>query len=303
MPCTSPLFGFRAPHPNGSGKRGLVFRLAAGVDVADAIAVPCGRCISCMIERTRQWASRCVHESNLHDQNCFITLTYGPEHLPPGGTLVRRDFQLFMKRLRRRVKKKVSFFACGEYGDLNERPHYHALLFGYDFPDKTWWKNSVSGDPIFRSALLDDLWQRGHASVAALTYETAAYTARYVMKKITGPDAKKHYERIDAETGEVFARVPEFCLMSLRPAIGKGWFERFSGELWPADSVIMQGKEVSVPRYYDKLLERKDAEALAEVKSARQERAKAFEAEQHSSRRAVRAVVVEARSKLKRRSL
>ena len=135
MPCFGPLVAYYAAEVSESGKRRLVFdkrHSHSGVK----IQLPCGQCIGCRLERSRQWAIRCMHEKSLYSLSSFLTLTYDDDHLPPNGTLVKRDFQLFMKRLRWEMGDGIRFFACGEYGDGNLRPHYHALLFNVDFPDK-----------------------------------------------------------------------------------------------------------------------------------------------------------------------
>jgi len=168
MPCFYPIPAWRAQtvHPS-TRKRGIVFNPRDGF--ADmALKVPCGQCIGCRLERSRQWAIRCLHESGLHERNCFITLTYDDEHLPEGGTLVKQDWQLFIDRLRKRFRTKVRYFHCGEYGEQTRRPHYHAILFGHDFDDKTLWKRN-HGNPLYRSKSLERLWPHGYSSIGACT--------------------------------------------------------------------------------------------------------------------------------------
>ena len=181
---------------------------------------------------------RCVHEAKFHDVSCFVTLTYDDEHLPVGGTLVYRHFQLFMKRLRKSFPK-ARFFMCGEYGDNTSRPHYHAVLFGVDFRDRVPHARSGSGEVVYASALLSRLWQLGFASVGDFTFESAAYVARYVLKKVTGDLAAEHYRSVDLATGEIVDRVPEFCHMSLKPGIGARWFEQYyDSDVRVRDSII-----------------------------------------------------------------
>lgn len=248
------------------------------------VTIACGQCVGCRLERSRQWAIRCVHEAQLHEDNCFITLTYDDEHLPYGGTLVKDDFQRFMKRLRSRHSEKISYFHCGEYGEpLDEsgrrkpypcisnvgRPHYHALLFGVDFPDKVVFKESLQGDPIYTSELLGTLWTSGFSTIGALTFESAAYCARYVMKKVTGPGSRAHYTSVIFSTGEMVQVIPEYITMSLKPAIAKGWYEKYSADVFPDDFVVVRGKRMRPPRYYDRLFERSDSTAHAVVKADR----------------------------------
>lgn len=247
MPCYYPVKGYKGL--NG----GISFSPRSSyVDVP--MQVPCGRCIGCRLERSRQWAVRIMHEVQMHDDNSFVTLTYAEDKLPPRGCLVVRDFQLFMKRLRKAyAPERISFFHCGEYGDENGRPHYHAILFGVSFPDAVLYSRNGRGESLYSSAFLSELWPHGLGLVGAVTFESAAYVARYCVKKITGQQALHYYQRVDAETGEIFHLPPEYATMSLRPGIGKAWFARYGAELEDNDSVVMRGHEMSVPRYYDKL--------------------------------------------------
>lgn len=75
-----------------------------------------------------------------------------------------------------------------------------------------------------------------------LTFESAAYAARYITKKISGPEADTHYNVIDLETGEVYSsKIPEFIDMSRRPGIGKPFYEKFKTDIFPSDEVILRG--------------------------------------------------------------
>ncbi|AXH76874.1 MAG: replication initiator protein [Microviridae sp.] len=218
-----------------------------------------------------------MHEAQFHEFNCFITLTYNDESLPAGGTLVKKHFQDFMKRLRYHVKEKygisrVSYFHCGEYGERLRRPHYHAILFGMDFSDKKEWKRSETGT-LYRSEELDSLWQLGFCSVGAVTLQSCAYVARYVMKKITGAKASEHYISVDSDTGEISDLQPEYITMSLKPAIGERWFAKYQGDVYPDDFAVMDGKKLRVPRYYDKKLELVDEDLYKDMKRERVARA------------------------------
>lgn len=248
MPCYKPLTGYRGDK-GVSGKRRIVFSLGAASSPVPLV-IPCGRCVGCRLEKSRQWAMRCLHENKLHDKSCFVTLTYKDACLPPGGTLVKRDLQLFMKRLRFVRNGGVRFYACGEYGEEEFRPHYHAILFGVDFPDMKYFKMSKSGDKLYISKELEDLWGLGQCLIGAVTFESAAYVARYVMKKVTGPRAASHYQVTDWN-GEVHDRIPEFTVMSRRPGIGFEWYRKHGDDVYKHDSVMIRGKPVRPPRYYD----------------------------------------------------
>jgi len=221
----------------------------------------CGQCIGCRLKRSREWAIRCVHEASLNDVNCFLTLTYDEEHVPEGRSLQYSDFQSFMKRLRARFPRvRIRFYMCGEYGEEFDRPHYHALLFGFDFLDKVVLSRSSSGLTYYRSPTLESLWPFGFSSIGAVTFESAAYVARYCMKKVTGSLSDRHYEVVDVETGLISSRTAEFNKMSLKPGIGASWLSRFRSDVYPAGKVIRPGgASFNSPRYYDKLFERFNA--------------------------------------------
>lgn len=244
--CTSPLLAWRLP--SGS------IRFGGGEGVGIPLSLPCGRCIECRLERSRQSAVRCLHESKMHADNCFITLTYNDDNYPSDGNLDYRHFQLFLKRFRKSVGP-VRFYMCGEYGTETGRAHYHAILFGYYPADAKYYKKGKDGN-YYNSAILDKLWGMGNVIVTHFTFETAAYVTRYITTKLLG-DAVKHVERngrkfvINLETGEEY--VPEFNHMSLKPGIGASYYRKWSSDIYPHDRVVVRGKACKPPRYYDKL--------------------------------------------------
>lgn len=213
------------------------------------LSLPCGRCIGCRLSRQRAWAIRCMHESSCHEVSSFVTLTYDDSHLV-SPSLNYSDFQRFMYRLRRKLGP-TRFFMCGEYGSLNWRPHFHALLFGRTFTDGV-----KCGKDIMSSSVLSSLWPFGFASFGNVTYQSAAYVAGYACKKVTGARAVEHYKRVDVATGEILQLRPEFGKMSLKPGIGYDWFRKYWKEVYLArDGVVLHGgRTVPAPRYYDKLL-------------------------------------------------
>lgn len=302
MPCYHPLTGWK------TGDR-LIFKYRPGIGLGGSITVPCGQCIGCKLERSRQWAVRCMHEKQLHESNCFLNLTYRDENLP--DSLERKDFQDFMKRLRFHRgcfdltlwSHTPRYMMCGEYGERTLRPHYHAVIFGLDFPDKYYWKKSPSGFPLYRSNELETLWTMGDSTIGDVTFESAAYVARYVTKKITGDAATKHYERVDPETGEITAVKPEFNGMSLKPAIGKQWIEKYITDVFPHDHVIMNGHEAKPPRYYDKLLKEKNENLYEQIKERRKEKSKEQEFDNTKARLEVKEQVAIAKLNLKKRTL
>lgn len=262
MPCYHPIDAWH-------NSRGVSF-----VDTVDSkkIKLPCGRCIGCRLERSRQWAMRLVHEKRFHARSSFITLTYAPEHLPKSGSLDLKHFQDFMKRLRKHEgENKIRFFHAGEYGEKLGRPHYHAVIFGEDFLEgRTDVQSTPRGDTTWCSPVLASLWPFGIHRVGDVSFESCAYVARYVTKKISGAAAPGHYERVDAETGEIFQLKPEYATMSRRPGIGALHLEKYLKEIYPADEVVCRGHPSKPPKFYDKLLEKFDPVAYAEVKDNRE---------------------------------
>lgn len=262
--------GWKSLEVNPSGKRSITFNKKFALP-HEPLEVPCGQCIGCRLERSRQWAIRLTHEKQLHEDSCFITLTYAPEKLPPFGSLRKKDFQDFMKRLRKRyAHKKIRFFHCGEYGENFGRPHYHAIIFGLDWSDKEHLFTTKRGDKVYTSKKLEDLWGLGNASTAAVTFESCAYVARYVTEKITGKAALHHYNKIDLDTGEILAeRSPEYVTMSRRPGIGKLWFDKFTTDVFPLDEVVLRGQKMKPPKYYTALYEHLNPDDFARLKALR----------------------------------
>lgn len=196
-----------------------------------------------------------------------MTLTFSDAYLPEDYSVNVRDLQLFMKRFRKALgHNRVRFFACGEYGGDGHRPHYHLLVFGYDFPDKTLWKRSYAGDLLYRSEFLEKVWPFGHAWIGTVTMQSINYVARYIVKKVNGEAKEEHYIRVHPLTGEVCRVEPEFITHS--QGIGLAWFKKYGGDAFPSDFVIIDGQKRPVPRYYKKKLtakeDRREADAIAE---------------------------------------
>lgn len=299
MTCYRPLKGVRGDKPGKSGKFPLIVKPASYTGAA--IDVPCGRCIGCRIDHSRMWALRCHHEASLYVQNSFLTLTYSPEFLPAFGSLVKSDLQKFFKRLRKFGGSGIRYFACGEYGEQLSRPHYHVCLFNFDFADRKVW--SVRGGVrLSVSDSLARLWPFGFSTVGDLTYESAAYVARYCMKKVTGDLKESHYTRLVPETGELVEISPEFVLMSRRPGVARAWYDRFSSDCFPSDYLTVNGRRHKVPRYYSSLYEQHDVFAHWDVKQRRRESAKAHVLDNTPSRLAVREQVTRAQLSVLKRS-
>jgi len=272
MACYGPIKGWLSKNLTESGKRKVVFNISQAY-TDHPVKIPCGQCIGCRLDKSKQWAIRCVHEASLHENNSFITLTYDDEHLPKNRSLEVRVFQLFMKRLRKRFGSEIRFYACGEYGDVNGRPHYHACLFNHDFQDKKLWKPGKDrSQNLYRSASLEKLWPNGYSSIGQVTFQSAAYVARYIMKKLNGPKGGGRYTFKDP-AGVSHPLLPEFTVMSRRPGIGKRWLDQYATDVYPGDFVIMSGKRNRSPRYYDTEFEKEFPDEYKKLKLERKKRA------------------------------
>lgn len=253
MPCYKPMTAYRMlTGRSSSGGWPITFDKSKGYQDLK-VTVACGQCIGCRIDKARIWAMRLEHENKMHDFSCFLTLTYDEEYLPEGNTLVKRDVQLFMKKLRKKTKKKLKYYLSGEYGENLDRPHYHIILFGYDFPDRKYFK-SIQGNRYYTSDELAEVWDKGHHLIGSVTFDSCAYVASYVTKKITGEMAKTHY-------GD---RLPEFSCISNRPGIGLSWLSAYKDDIFNGDGLVVTngGKKVRPARYYnDKLLIMDESEA------------------------------------------
>lgn len=264
--------------------------------ITKTIELACGQCHGCRLERSRQWATRCIHESQMHAQNCFITLTYDDDHLPQRGQLNYSDFQKFMKRLRKKTHPiKVRFYLGAEYGEQNERPHFHACLFNHDWHDKEFLTKSPTGAKIYTSKTLQELWPNGYSSTAELTFQSAAYVARYCMQKVTGKAAEEHYKRQD-ENGE-YQLTPEFNKMSLKPGIGAGWLDKYEADVYSHDHVIVNGVACTPPKYYDKLLKRRNPERIEELKNERELNGLKHRSDNTEDRLRIKEIVAKAKTK------
>lgn len=301
MGCTSPNKGYYSREVNpATGKRLITFNRNAALS-GIGMDMPCGQCHFCRLKHAREWAMRCMHEKRMHNLSEFVTLTYDDDHLPKFNTLVRRDPQLFLKRVRKKYGQGIRFYGCGEYGERTLRPHYHLLFFGFEFPDKQLYKVTRNGDRLYTSAACSDLWEMGYTVHGEVTFDSAAYVSQYVTKKRTGKEAYSHYWTLDPDTGECFDRLPEFPMRSL--GIGRSFFEKYKGELYAHDNAIFKGHETPLPRYYDNRFEVTDKDRLLLLKRKRKRMALRGRADNSPDRRRVKETVAIAKSKLFKREL
>ncbi len=214
----------------------------------------------------------------MHEENSFVTLTY--QTMPENGSISVRHLQLFLKRLRKKYGPHIRFFACGEYGDKLDRPHYHLCLFGHDFHDKYLWKITEQDDKLYRSPELEKIWTLGFSTIGSVTFKSAAYVARYQLKKINGPTAAKHYQ----------GKTPEFLTMSRGGntglgGIGSQWLKKYETDVYPGDFLIINQKKARPPRFYDQKI---DDEKLRHLKWARKKGLRKHEKDNTPERLAVR---------------
>lgn len=308
MSCFYPLPASR----NRESERVFIGRHlpAAAGESPELMGLPCGVCVGCRADKARAWAIRCMHEAQLYDANRFVTLTYDEAHLPVSLSLEYSDFQLFMRRLRKKVRGvnpspagtfPVRFFVAGEYGEKYKRPHWHAILFNTYFADEVRLVNGTS-----RSTTLESIWQRGNVVIGDVTPQSASYVAGYTLNKRYGRGSEDYYEDVvNPISGEVFTRRKEFCQMSRDPGIGSWWFDRFSMDLFPNDTAVHSGRPHKVPSYYwRKFKETGNPEVVERIAEGRRQRAARVPyTENYAERRNVRAAVLDARMRERERNL
>lgn len=296
MPCYKPVLAYQVR----TGEVVFSERRSKG-DYVRTLELACGQCIGCRLERSRQWAVRMMHEASLYPGNSFVTLTYRDLK---AQSLDYRDFQLFMKRLRKEFAPgKVRFFCAGEYGTLGLRPHFHAILFNCFFVDREYWMKSPGGGKLYRSKVLERLWPLGFSSIGDVTFESAAYVARYVVKKVGSSGVVERFHSLDVTTGEVVERAPEFARMSLRPGIGAAWLDRFAGDVSCDGRVVARGVECNAPRFYLKRLQDRDSDEYAEFLQRRDVEARKRFADRSPERLKARETVAKARADFLKRNL
>lgn len=287
MTCYHPLTGIYYGEKTATGKRKL--RIVSGISPMynyqkslDVIPIPCGHCIGCRLDYSRSWADRMLLELETMKKGIFLTLTYDNEHAhwsqfyeddsPMYATLNKRDFQLFIKRLRKKFEGvKIRYYYAGEYGPKTLRPHYHAILFGFglnDLPDLLPHGRNELGQEYYISSMLSETWGLGYCLCSNVSWKTCAYVSRYVTKKLNGPLSDEYARR---------NVIPEFADMSRRPGIGKEYLN-LHPDCLDYNSINLNdtdgGIKMSIPKYYLKQLELTDPERYANMKEQRKMYAK-----------------------------
>lgn len=281
MACYSPLKA--SISKRGSDGKKLV-KIYPSSDAKESDSkIPCGKCIACRLDYSQQWATRCYLEAKQYEHNYFITLTYNPENLPTNPylydeetgsihqdtpTLNPQHLTKFMKDLRRyyeyhREHTGIKFFACGEYGEKTQRPHYHLILFNLPVDDLKYYKTNFSDKRFYTSATLEKIWGKGFVVIGEVSYESAAYTARYILKKQTGKDSKYVY----------LNREKEFSRMSRNTGIGYNYFYENKDKIYNDGAINVRTKDkvipVKIPAYFDDLMETYNPELLYKTKDER----------------------------------
>lgn len=295
MPCYHPLKAF----PVGKTEKGKTKYKITGIDtecvasddgqrwdsygyilhskrskvVTDYIYIPCGQCIGCRLDYSKEWAIRMMCELKEHDSAYFITLTYNNHNVPLSEyvdedgvlqtipSLLKSDFQKFMKRLRKQTGQELRFYACGEYGSTTARPHYHAIIYGLKLDDLNYYMTTDLGFRLYTSKFMDKVWKYGYVVIGDVSFDSCAYVSRYVTKKLKGQLAQV-YDQFNIE--------PEFSLMSRRPGIGKSYFDKYFEDIYPIDEIVMKDGKVSrPPRYFDKQMDLIDEDLMANLKDKR----------------------------------
>lgn len=308
MPCYKPLKAYYGPG-------GPKFKITESFGTRHPIELPCGRCIGCRLQKAKEWALRCTHEAQMHEHNQFVTLTYNDPSLPENYSLDHLHFQKFIRALRQGTGKKIRYYMCGEYGNIcpahghwvehpipdkpetpqcgtcrTGRPHYHAILFGLELPDRYLWYVR-NGNRMYRSPTLEKYWHRGNSECTDVTFQSSGYVARYCLKKQNGEYALRTYGILDPDTGEISQDEiikPPYTCMSLKKGIGETWYEKYKSDLFPHDYAITpDGRQTPVPAYYRRLLEAENPKLSEKLRKARVEKAR-LNTDNSDSRLAVR---------------
>lgn len=276
MSCFRPTLGIPTGEKTVNGKN--VFRWSSlprdGKELPPgSVVVPCGKCVGCRLDYSRRWADRMMLELATNPKAIFVTLTYEDSKLNIsyddetglafGATVSKDDCQRFMKRLRRAYENvKIRFFLAAEYGPTTCRPHYHAIIYGLsldDFPDLIEVGKNELGQKFYSSDIFRNIWTKGFVSMSEVTWETCAYVARYVVKKVDLMD--------NGSTPESIGLEPEFCLMSRRPGLGADYLKVHPDALDFDTIPISTAKgcrNIEIPRYYTRLISDEDCDMIIE---------------------------------------
>lgn len=236
------------------------------------IRLPCGKCVGCHADKARNYATRAIHEYFAHRDrpSSFLTLTFNEDMLhkrdvPNYKSVYRSEFSGFVKRLRERIKsiygKEIRVFGSGEYGELHCRPHYHAIIYGFDFPDKYQVRTRVGKDLIryYRSPFLESVWKPpgynpsyGFSIIGEVTQNSCQYVTGYVSDKLD-EFGERDYKQLGIDK-------PFFYTPS-KTGLGYDYFQRYYKEIYSNGYCHWHNKvKAPIPPYYTALLKDKDPE-------------------------------------------
>lgn len=283
--------------------------------------IPCGNCIGCRLEYSREWANRGYLEAKCYKNNYFVTITYNEENIKTNeeiidrdgitytndgewkGTLVPKDLTDFIKRLRRIMEREynqksgIRYMACGEYGEQNERPHYHIIFFNLNLPTDSFYNPKIINEEIYyQNKIIEKAWKKGISNISEASWNNIAYTARYITKKLKGKGAEEYYATKGQEK--------EFLRVSRMPGIGKPYYDKYKKEIYQNDEIIIKNKEGVIsckpPHYFDDLYEKEQPERMKKIKRKREKEQRNREKikDEKTSKTRIQQLEVEERTKI-----
>lgn len=256
--------------------------------------LPCGKCIGCKLEYSREWANRGYLEAKCWKQNWFVTITYDEDHLTIqeettdeneitwtnegdwNGTLVPKELTQFIKNIRQIMKREykedgIRFMACGEYGEEGERPHYHIIFFNLNLPPETFYNPKIiNKETYWQNTIIERAWGKGIINISEASWNNIAYTARYITKKINGTGSDELYKSKGQEK--------EFFRVSRMPGIGQPYYEKHKEQIYKNDEIIVKNRQGIIsckpPKYFDELYEKENPEHFKQIKEKRKKEQK-----------------------------
>ncbi len=271
--CTNPYIAYQSAEISASGKRPLTQDKSKSLTGIPG-EYPCRHCHECKHAYVKDWANRNLFENYFHEDSFFATFTYDEENCPHDYSLVRNHPQKLIKALRQAIAPiKIRFFQASEYGGQFQRPHFHALIYGWIPEDREPFKDK-EGIITYESNMLEKIWGKGKTTLSEVNMHTARYVSGYINKKIYGQLAEDHYQTTHPITGDIVELEPEFCTMSRKPGIGLLHYQKWFSDYFPNDYMIVKGQRIAIPKYYDRQLEKDNPEMYEQVKHARKIAAK-----------------------------